>query len=46
MIVLIIVTVLIIYITYAAAPLSAGIYYISYNIFTRFSQAPATNNTV
>jgi hypothetical protein len=46
MVVLIMATVLIIYTAYAAAPLSADIYRIIYNIFTRFSQTPAINNIV
>jgi hypothetical protein len=40
------VIVLIIYTAYAAAPLSADIYYIIYNIFARFSQAPVINNII
>jgi hypothetical protein len=39
-------TVLTIYTVYAAAPLSAGIYYMIYNSFIRFLQAPATNNII
>jgi hypothetical protein len=46
MVVLIMVTVLIVYIAYAAAPLSVGIYRIICNNFARFSQAPAINNAV